>query len=172
TSTRPPAASIFSRAPLLNRCARTVSFLVSSPLPSTFTTSKAPFRSPIDTRASASTVAPSSKRARSRTLTSPTFRAKRFTKPPLGRRRASGICPPSNAFLWKLPGWRAFWPFWPRPAVLPRPEPMPRPTRFFLRTAPGGGLSRDRMGISLSAIALLHRDEVDHLLDHPAEGGR
>src|SRR5690606_24888625 len=50
---------------------------------------------------------------------------------------------------------------------------MPRPTRFLLRTAPGGGLSRDRIGTSLfSGIVLLHRDEVDHLLDHPSEGGR
>ena len=49
-------------------------------------------------------------------------------KPRLGRRRCSGIWPPSKPTLWKPPE-RDFWPLWPRPAVLPRPEPMPRPTR-------------------------------------------
>ena len=52
------------------------------------------------------------------------------TKPRFGRRRCSGIWPPSKPTLWKPPA-RAFWPLWPRPAVLPRPQPMPRPTRFF-----------------------------------------
>src|SRR5207244_10438881 len=49
-------------------------------------------------------------------------------KPRLGRRRCSGIWPPSKPTLWKPPE-RDFSPLWPRPAVLPRPEPMPRPTR-------------------------------------------
>ena len=49
-------------------------------------------------------------------------------KPRLGRRRCSGIWPPSKPSLWKPPE-RAFWPLWPRPAVLPQPEPTPRPTR-------------------------------------------
>ena len=42
---------------------------------------------------------------------------------------ASGVWPPWKCFLLMLPLERAFWPFWPRPAVLPRPEPTPRPTR-------------------------------------------
>ena len=54
---------------------------------------------------------------------------KRFTKPRLGVRKASGVCPPSKPIMLPLPE-RDFWPLWPRPAVLPLPEPMPRPTRL------------------------------------------
>lgn len=81
------------------------------------------------------------------------------------RRRLRGIWPPSKNSLWMFPGCRAFWPFWPRPAVLPRPEPGPRPLRFFGRTAPSGGASLERMGMFCSAIGLLHRDEVDNFLE-------
>jgi hypothetical protein len=38
-------------------------------------------------------------------------------KPRLGRRRCSGIWPPSKPTLWKPPA-RDFWPLWPRPARL------------------------------------------------------
>src|SRR5207342_1450963 len=48
-------------------------------------------------------------------------------KPRFGIRMWSGIWPPSKPKT-ETPE-RLFWPFWPRPAVLPRPEPMPRPTR-------------------------------------------
>src|ERR1700734_4070648 len=55
-----------------------------------------------------------------------------FLKPRLGRRRCSGIWPPSKPLM-RTPE-RAVWPLPPRPAVLPLPEPMPRPTRIrFLR---------------------------------------
>src|SRR5918995_7130015 len=80
-----------------------------------------------------------------------------------------GSCPPSTPFSGTRV--RAFWPFTPRPAVLPLPEPMPRPTRLDLCRAPG--LSR----ISLSFIAELrpsafHPQEVGDLPDHAADGGR
>src|SRR3954463_13926745 len=53
-------------------------------------------------------------------------------KPRFGRRRCSGIWPPSKPLM-RTPE-RAVWPLPPRPAVLPLPEPMPRPTRMrFLR---------------------------------------
>src|ERR1041384_2192487 len=48
-------------------------------------------------------------------------------KPRFGMRMCSGIWPPSKPKT-ETPE-RLFWPFWPRPPVLPRPEPMPRPTR-------------------------------------------
>ena len=65
----------------------------------------------------------------------------RETKPRFGRRRCSGIWPPSKPTLWKPPE-RDFWPLWPRPAVLPRPEPMPRPTRRRALLAARGRLDR------------------------------
>ncbi len=54
--------------------------------------------------------------------------AKMLLKPRFGSRMCSGIWPPSKP-LTDTPE-RLFWPFWPRPAVLPLPEPMPRPTRI------------------------------------------
>src|SRR5262245_52654104 len=67
---------------------------------------------------------------------------------------------------------RAFWPFCPRPAVLPRPEPTPRPMRRSLVTAPSGGDSFERMSRMTLSFDLLHRDEVHDLLDHPPERRR
>src|SRR4051794_36072431 len=55
-------------------------------------------------------------------------------KPRFGIRMWSGIWPPSKPKT-ETPE-RLFWPFWPRPAVLPTPEPMPRPTRTRLLRAP------------------------------------
>src|SRR5688572_2399194 len=57
---------------------------------------------------------------------------------------------------------------------------MPRPTRCLPRTAPAGGLRRERMGCCLSCwsaiglflFRLFDRDEVQHLLDHPSERRR
>src|SRR5215203_873905 len=70
-------------------------------------------------------------------------------KPRFGSRMWSGIWPPSKPFT-ETPE-RLFWPFWPRPAVLPRPEPMPRPTRTRLLRAPG--LSRSSLSFIVSALA-------------------
>src|SRR4029453_11232070 len=76
--------------------------------------------------------------------------------PRFGRRRCSGICPPSKPTLWKPPE-RARWPLWPRPAVLPQPEPMPRPTRWRSCLAPGAGF-RELSRIDAHQIA----DFFDH----------
>src|SRR6185369_771904 len=70
-------------------------------------------------------------------------------KPRFGNRMWSGIWPPSKPFT-ATPE-RLFWPFWPRPAVLPRPDPMPRPTRTRPLRAPG--LSRSSL-ILMVMIAL------------------
>src|SRR5262245_41070221 len=72
-----------------------------------------------------------------------------------------------------LPLERAFWPFWPRPAVLPRPDPTPRPMRRSLVTAPTGGLSFERMSdMTRLPFDLLNRDQMQNLFDHAAERRR
>src|SRR3546814_1435412 len=55
-------------------------------------------------------------------------------KPRFGMRMWSGSWPPSKPLI-ETPE-RLFWPFWPRPAVLPLPKPMPRPTRIRPLRAP------------------------------------
>lgn len=52
-----------------------------------------------------------------------------LTKPRLGKRFTSGVWPPSNQGRGGPLPERAFWPLWPRPAVLPLPYPGPLPTR-------------------------------------------
>src|SRR5262249_40658079 len=74
----------------------------------------------------------------------------------------SGVWPPSNPARTVL---RAYWPFVPRPAVLPWPEPIPRPSRFVLWTAPGAGFSSPRFIL----VGLFNREEVRDFLDHPAD---
>ena len=66
------------------------------------------------------------------------FLKRAFVNPRLGTRRWSGIWPPSNPGFWLKP-LRLFWPFSPRPDVLPSPLPGPRPTRLRLRTLPRAG---------------------------------
>src|SRR6185312_6947202 len=168
----PPAFSIFSTADLENACAVTVSFFLRSPLPSTLMRSARPFTRPLSRSDFSSTLAPASKRSRSPTLTSATRAGNGTLKPRFGRRRASGVCPPSNSRRTPL---RAYWPFWPRPAVLPRPEPTPRPRRTLSRVAPMGL----RILLSVSAMILLFRcvdffdgDEVQDFFDRAAEGRR
>src|SRR5579859_1257817 len=85
-------------------------------------------------------------------------------KPRFGRRRCSGICPPSKPTLWKPPE-RALWPLWPRPAVLPQPEPMPRPTRWRGCLEPGAGFK------PFSFISAIDAHQVVDLVDHPAHFG-
>src|SRR5437868_696791 len=89
--------------------------------------------------------------------------------PRFGKRRCSGIWPPSNPFT--ATPVRAFWPFTPRPEVLPLPEPMPRPTRMRALRDPALSLN------SLSFIAISSRlvddaNEVTDLGDHAAGGRR
>src|SRR5690606_12594732 len=94
--------------------------------------------------------------------------AKMLVKPRFGRRRCSGIWPPSKPLI--ATPVRDFWPLTPRPPVLPLPEPMPRPTRMRSLLEPGLSL------ISLSFIELIllgsdlvhNADEVSHLGDHAA----
>src|SRR5688572_26118319 len=102
--------------------------------------------------------------ARSPERTSTAFSMVTARKPRLGRRRCSGIWPPSKPTLWKPPA-RDFWPLWPRPAVLPRPEPMPRPTRRRGFFEPAAGL------MVFSSMALfLDLHQVVHPVDHSAHG--
>src|SRR5829696_9179957 len=70
-------------------------------------------------------------------------------KPRFGIRMCSGIWPPSKPLM-ETPE-RLFWPFWPRPAVLPLPEPMPRPTRMRPLRAPS--LSRSSLSFMVFALA-------------------
>src|SRR5882762_3386030 len=54
---------------------------------------------------------------------------KMLVNPRLGRRRCSGIWPPSKPRI-RLEPERDPWPLWPRVEVFPMPEPIPRPTRL------------------------------------------
>ncbi len=56
---------------------------------------------------------------------------KMLVKPRLGKRRCSGIWPPSKPRI-RLEPEREPWPLWPRVEVLPMPEPIPRPTRLLV----------------------------------------
>src|SRR5450432_1827443 len=87
--------------------------------------------------------------------------------PRLGRRRCSGIWPPSKPTLWKPPE-RDFWPLCPRPAVLPRPEPMPRPTRRRAFLLPSAGLMVFIRITMSSAVRFGDFDHVRDLADHAA----
>src|SRR6185312_11747388 len=69
---------------------------------------------------------------------------------------------------------RDFWPFWPRPDVLPLPEPSPRPTRLRSRWLPSAGRSWCSPGAAVvsSAIDLLHPHERVHAAQHALEHRR
>src|SRR5688572_30682175 len=94
------------------------------------------------------------------------FLAKILLKPRFGRRRCSGIWPPSKPLI-RTP-LRAVWPFPPRPPVLPIPEPMPRPMRKrFLRDP---GRSANSLSFMFEPSRLVDdADEVLDLFDHPAD---
>src|ERR1700690_4502462 len=87
-------------------------------------------------------------------------------KPRLGRRRCSGIWPPSKPLM-RTPE-RAVWPLPPRPPVLPMPEPMPRPMRMRFLRAPA--LSAIWLSFMTAVLLLLvdHAHQMPHLADHPA----
>src|SRR5690606_5026532 len=162
----PPAARIFSAAARLKACTRTVSGRVISPFPKILMPAFASRTTRVSSSSSGVTTVLGSKRFSFSTLTVAYSRLKvALVKPRLGRRRCSGVWPPSKPGPLPPPA-RAPWPFWPRPDVLPRPEPMPRPTRLAFRRAPAGGRN------SCSFISdFLHFDQVAHLEDHPANGG-
>src|SRR5947209_2376358 len=99
---------------------------------------------------------------------------KMLLKPRLGRRRCSGIWPPSKPRIMREPE-RDLWPLWPRVEVLPMPEPIPRPTRLRFSLALRGALMVERfVAICVfSQIFLLNYfDQVRHLAYHAANGGR
>src|SRR3954447_15975954 len=108
------------------------------------------------------------------------FRSRAFggVKPRFGRRRWSGIWPPSKPLM-ETPV-RDFWPFTPRPAVLPLPEPMPRPTRMRPLRAPSLSaiwFSFIVLPFALrpqqaSALFLVDAHQVLHLVDHAAHRRR
>src|SRR2546421_1906575 len=166
SSTVPPAASILVRAPAETLWARTVRARSTSPFPSTFTRPR-PWAGVINfcsTNCSGDTRVAASNRARSvRSMIAYTLRKGVLLLPrprTNGKRFTRRVCPPSNA-LWILPPVRAFWPFVPRPAVLPRPEPCPRPTRLSTLCEPGAGRKSDSFTDSL-----LYLHQVNHLPDH------
>jgi hypothetical protein len=77
--------------------------------------------------------------AMSPTLTTSYSTRARFRKPwSFGIRMWIGVWPPSNQAGIEPPV-RAFWPFVPRPAVLPLPAAMPRPARVLARREPAAG---------------------------------
>src|SRR5881392_1095536 len=80
-----------------------------------------------------------------------------------GKRFTRRVWPPLNA-RWILPPERAFCPFVPRPAVLPRPEPCPRPTRLSVLWEPGAGRKLERL-IGLTD-GLLYQYKMPYLIDH------
>src|SRR5256714_6810533 len=77
-----------------------------------------------------------------------------------GKRFTRRVWPPSNA-RWIWPPVRAFCPFVPRPAVLPRPEPCPRPTRLSTLCEPGAGRKSESFTDNL-----LYLHQVHHLANH------
>src|ERR1019366_4104161 len=84
---------------------------------------------------------------------------KMLLKPRFGKRRCSGIWPPSKPLM--ATPVRAFWPLTPRPPVLPLPEPMPRPTRMRSLVAPA--LSAN--SCSFISLSLGFVDDADEMLD-------
>ena len=118
----------------------TVRALVMSPSPRTFTRASACLMMPLAFRLSPSTTSPASNfSSRRLTLTGRYSTRLRFLKPgSFGRRIARGVWPPSKRGPLPPPA-RDFWPFMPRPAVLPVPEAGPRPTRLRFLVAPAAG---------------------------------
>src|SRR3954466_1514318 len=80
-------------------------------------------------------------------------------KPRFGRRRCSGIWPPSKPLM-RTPE-RAVWPLPPRPPVLPAPEPIPRPMRKRFLREPGRGA----ISLSFIAFSLFPVHDADEMLD-------
>src|SRR5581483_1268401 len=138
-STLPPVFSMAARAPLLafTSCLR-VSLRASSPERITFAPSTS-CGTTFSAFSAARSISVACIACRSLRRTSATASRESEVKPRLGRRRCSGIWPPSKPSLWKPPE-RARCPLCPRPAVLPQPEPTPRPTRWRSFFEPSAGL--------------------------------
>src|SRR5690606_19408573 len=140
SSTAPPAASIFARAPALTACARTVIFRRIRPSPRIFTGRPLPRSTSRYCARTSGVIVSSSRRSRSRRLTISYTLRNGLLNPRFGRRRWSGIWPPSNQGA-VFPPERALCPLCPRPLVFPSPDPGPRPTRLRARCAPSGRLN-------------------------------
>src|SRR6476469_7463740 len=105
-------------------------------------------------------------------------------KPRFGKRRWSGIWPPSKPLM--ATPVRDFWPLTPRPAVLPLPEPIPRPTRMRRLRAPAlSAMSFSLISSILPAYVggsitsrcsfcrfLIDAHQMVHLVDHAAHRRR
>src|ERR1700722_4050653 len=158
--TEPPALSTAATADLEAPYTSKLSLALISPLPRSRTPSLTRRSTPARTSAATSTTSlgsslPASIAAWTRPrFTSLSFLAKMLLKPRLGRRRCSGIWPPSKPLM-RTPE-RAVWPLPPRPPVLPEPEPMPRPMRWRGLREPG------RSASSLSFIALSYYSLFRH----------
>src|SRR5271156_5787791 len=94
-----------------------------------------------------------------------------LVNPRFGKRRCSGICPPSNPRMREYPE-TDLAPLAPRPENFPRPEPIPCPTRCCLCFCPLGGLSWLRfIRASFIRPSLFHySQQVRNFLHHAAEG--
>src|ERR1019366_1513167 len=163
----PPDAWIFSSADLEKWWASTVILRVNKPVPRIFRPSRTLWITPVPSRPSTVNVSPSSFSSWPR-LTMANCFLKMLVNPRFGRRRCSGIWPPSNPRFWLKPV-PARWPLEPRVAVLPCPEPMPRPIRFRPFTWPAGGFNPLRF---ISVSLLDHLQQVRNFLDHAAEDRR
>src|SRR5690606_2492827 len=138
-SADPPAAAILAAACPLKRWARMVSAFVTSPRARIFTGASPDATSPRSRSSSGVTTVPASNTSAIRsTFTTSYSRRKMLVKPRFGRRRCSGICPPSKPRFDFQPD-RDWAPLWPRPAVFPLPLPWPRPTRKRFRREPSAG---------------------------------
>src|SRR5208282_2185823 len=80
-----------------------------------------------------------------------------LTKPRFGKRRCSGIWPPSNPRMLREPE-RERCPLCPRVDVLPIPEPIPRPTRLRFSFALAGLRIVDRFIVLIPGHGANHAD--------------
>src|SRR3989338_5718334 len=165
SSTVPPACCTLAVAEALARWTTMVTRFVSVPSPRSFTAWEARFMRCRALSSSGVTRSPSLNRLSCSTLmiSARSGRPVAFCRNPrLGRRRMSGLRPPSNPGRLPDPV-RARWPFWPGVAVLPWPEPMPRPTRFLRWRAPGteGIVDTFMRVVSREDVVLVFRDFND-----------
>src|SRR5216684_8352960 len=158
TSNLPPALVIFSCADLENLCACTVMADFSSPSPRILT-GRLVLITPALRRTSGVIVVSPSATSFSRFTMLYSWR-KMLVKPRFGRRRCSGIWPPSNPRIMREP-LRERWPLCPRVEVLPMPEPIPRPTRFLFSDAFFGARMFERFISQIPVETLLATSEED-----------